>query len=448
MLQSFLDNDEAPEYLIQASVAETALVTWTRAIYGKNQLYEKLVEFWHDHFNISVEVDEVIGLLLPIYDREVIRKHTLGNFRTFLEAVAKSPCMLYYLDNANSKASPANENYARELLELHTLGAMHYYNHLYDDWKQVPRGEDGIAKGYIDEDVYEAARAFTEWTVGDGHEDEEEIRFPSTGAFYYHDRWHDHYQKKILGQEFKSHQDAMADGLQVLDLLAFHEGTAKHLCTKLCQWLLGENPPENVVNKAISTWMKAAKAEDQIAQTVRTILLAPEFEASLGNKLKRPNHLLISLLRQMELDIPPSVTWSWMLREMGYKQFSWPTPIGHPDKSSYWLNTDMLLKRWNAIPMLFYIHQEEQDEYLLSEATLALNDTTLPAVFNHWAEKLLGDAIPENTMNQILTVLAKDMEYFPKKDLKRLLEENPEWLEYKLIQLIGYLALTPLFQKH
>jgi len=116
---------------------EVVMATWLRAVYSKAQLQEIVVNFWHNHFNISLDAHDAIPILLPNYDR-TIRKHCFGNFRTFLEAVAKSPCMLYYLDNALSKASPANENYARELFELHTLGASNYLNHLYNRWKEVP----------------------------------------------------------------------------------------------------------------------------------------------------------------------------------------------------------------------------------------------------------------------------------------------------------------------
>ncbi|MEM9022118.1 MAG: DUF1800 domain-containing protein [Bacteroidota bacterium] len=349
---------EAKEVDFNRPAVEAAIATWTRAIHSRKQVRELLVEFWHNHFNVSIEAEDEIAMMMAVYDREVIRKHALGNFRQFLEAVATSPAMLYYLDNAYSKASPANENYARELFELHTLGAENYFNHLYDDWRQVPGAMEGRAEGYIDEDVYEAARAFTGWTVADGREVGESA-LPFTGEFHYYDRWHDHYQKRVLGVEFRSHREAMADGRQVLDLVAYHPATARHVCTKLCRWWVGDHPPESVIDKAVATWTEHARADDQIARTVETILLSPEFAAGLGQKVKRPNHLLLALVRQTGLDITPSMEWYWLLEQMGYRQFSWPVPTGHPDEAGYWLSTDRLLKRWNSVPLVLYHYLEE-----------------------------------------------------------------------------------------
>ena len=231
--------EDPPDHVLRRPAFETFLMTWMRNLYSDWQLQEIMVEFWHNHFNVSIEANDSIAFLFPIYDREVIRKHAFGNFREFLEATAKSPCMLLYLDNAFSKSGPANENYARELFELHTLGAENYFNHLYDEWRQVPGAFEGKAEGYIDEDVYEAARAFTGWTVGDGEEHEGGVRFPRTGEFHYYDGWHDQYQKRIMGMEFKSHQGPMKDGLKVLDMLAYHPGTAHYICGKLVRWAGG-----------------------------------------------------------------------------------------------------------------------------------------------------------------------------------------------------------------
>lgn len=439
--------DEPPEYLINMPAMETMLVTYTKAIHSKNQLFEIMVEFWHNHFNVSVEAEDQIALLLSVYDREVIRKHAFGNFRQFLEAVATSPCMLYYLDNAFSKASPANENYARELFELHTLGAMHYMNDLYDDWKHVPGVESGLAEGYIDEDVYEAARAFTGWTVADGHE-EEGVQFPSTGGFHYYDQWHDHYQKRILGVEFKSHQDAMDDGRKVLDILAKHPGTAKYVCTKLCTWLVSDNPSESVINKAIDTWTKHLDSDDQIARTIETILLSSEFEQGLNTKVKRPNHLIASAIRQLDLPIQPNEDWFWFIRSMGYKQFSWPTPTGHPDEASYWLNTDMLLKRWNnVLNALFYTFEQNEEEPILTERVKSISSLTPSALFDYWSELLIGGKHNEEAKELILAKLREDLEGLKDNQWQYLLDEHPDAFEYKQMQLIALIAIGPEFHK-
>jgi len=137
---------------------EVMAATILRAAHSRWQLREVLVSFWHDHFNVDAWGSEEVSVALPTYDRDVIRRHGLGNFRQFLEAVATSTAMLYYLSNRTSRAGAANENYGRELFELHTLGRGAYLNDRYDRWRQVPGALKGAPEGYIDEDVYESAR--------------------------------------------------------------------------------------------------------------------------------------------------------------------------------------------------------------------------------------------------------------------------------------------------
>ena len=207
LLQEKIPGQERERPLLEVRAA-TAL----RAVYSQWQLRELLADFWHNHFNVYPWEDDRIRVTFPCYDRDVIRTHALGNFRTMLEAVAASPPMLIYLDNFTSKASPANENYARELFELHTLGAGAYLNHLYNRWRDVPGAKDGKPEGYIDQDVYEAARAFTGWTLANGDEDNHGVKFPDTGTLHYAAAWHDPYQKRVLGTEFDANQPPLADG--------------------------------------------------------------------------------------------------------------------------------------------------------------------------------------------------------------------------------------------
>lgn len=171
-----------------------------------------------------------------------MRRHALGNFRALLGEVAQSPTMLYYLNNASSRASPANENYARELLELHTMGVANYLNDQFDNWHDVPKAEDGLAVGCIDQDVYEVARAFSGWTVGDGGWLDAGTDKPVTGAFFYATLWHDPYQKRVLGVEFEANAAPMSDGEKVLDMLAAHPATARFVTEKILRRLGLENP--------------------------------------------------------------------------------------------------------------------------------------------------------------------------------------------------------------
>jgi uncharacterized protein (DUF1800 family) len=336
---------------IQPAV-EVGVSTWVRAVYSRWQVREIMVLFWHNHFNVNVAKDERIGLTFPVYDKDVIRRHALGNFRAFLEDVAKSPAMQYYLNNVSSQASPANENYARELFELHTLGREAYMNNLYNRWREVPGATEGKPTGYIDEDVYEAARAFTGWTIADGTDNGKGSKFPNTGAAHYYEGWHDNYQKRVLGVELPPNQPPMADGKQVLDLVAFHPATARHICKKLCQRFISDAPSEGVIQKAVEVFIKNQKAPDQIKQVVRTILLSDECQNSVGQKTKTPFELVASFIRTTEADFTPTDGFFWLMNQTGYTLFEWQTPTGHPDKATYWLNPNMMLNRWNILNVL------------------------------------------------------------------------------------------------
>lgn len=383
---------------------EIRVATVLRAVYSTRQLHEVLTQFWHNHFNINIDKDEKISALLPVYDRDVIRKHCLGNFREFIEAVATSGSMLYYLDNALSKASPANENYARELFELHTLGAENYLNHLYNRWREVPGASDGRAIGYIDQDVYEAARAFTGWTIADGSDDGKGENFPNTGHFQYYEGWHDNYQKRVLGVEFDPNQGPMADGRRVLDIVAYHPATAYRLCKKLCIRLVSDNPPEALVKRAMDVWLAEKSSPDQIKKVVRTIVTSPELLSSFGQKVKNPFELLVSFLRSTGADVKPNANLFWALSQMGYRLFNYHAPTGHPDFADYWLSTNVMVRRWNIVSNLtsdwmeaatFNIAQQDPETVRTSEQIAA-----------YWLNRLLGYA-PSNYQKALTAFLAQ-----------------------------------------
>ncbi|BDS13725.1 DUF1800 domain-containing protein [Aureispira anguillae] len=422
--------------------AEVLIDTCFNAIYSQWQLREILVHFWHNHFNVSINADERIAVTLPLYDRDVIRKNCLGNFRDFLEAVAKSQAMLFYLNNASSRASPANENFARELFELHTLGEENYWNHLYNKWREVPGATAGKAEGYIDEDIYEAARAFTGWTVADGAWTEGGEK-PNTGAFLYLEAWHDNYQKRILGVEFQSNQAPLADGQKVLDLLAYHRGTAQFICTKLCIKFIADHPPQSIVDKAVKTWMQHQQSPEQIKQVVRTILLSEEFKNSLGSKVKNPFELLISMIRALELDFSPNLNLQWMLQQMGYHLFTWSTPTGHPDKATYWLNSSMLLKRWNLMPTILF---DDWHKMVRFDAD-ALPPSTVKSskeIVQFWLQKILGtqhgfSPAHQQKLIDILLVENKTEDDPP-------LTYGKEDRAYRFAHVISLILMAPQFQ--
>ena len=328
---------------------EVMAATVVRAADAKYQLREVMVAFWHDHFNVDAWDQEQVMAALPTYDRDVIRAHALGNFRAFLEAVASSTAMLYYLSNKSSRAGAANENFGRELFELHTLGAEAYLNDKYDRWREVPGALKGQPAGYIDQDVYESARAFTGWTVEDGTGLDGRRKLPNSGKFAYVETWHDGYQKRVLATEFDAFQPAMADGRKVLDLVAAHPATARHVCGKLVQRLAGENAPPALLARAVQTWTKTAKAPDQIAQTVRAIVTAPEFKASRGVKVRRPLALAAGFARATGLDLIPTEPLLNGIANAGQRLYGYAPPTGLPDRRDIFLGTNTLRQRWQLV---------------------------------------------------------------------------------------------------
>jgi uncharacterized protein (DUF1800 family) len=328
---------------------EVMAATILRAVHSRWQLREVLAGFWFDHFNVDAFSGDEIAVALPSYDRDVIRRHALGNFREFLEAVATSTAMLYYLSNRTSRAGAANENYGRELFELHTLGRDAYLNDRYDRWREVPGADKGQPQGYIDEDVYESARAFTGWTVEDGANVDGKRKLPATGRFAYVESWHDGYQKRVLAQEFKEFSPAMADGRRVLDLVAAHPATAGFVCTKLCRRFVGDHPPGSLVAAAVAAWTKAQHAPDQIAQVVRVVLLSPEFAQATGAKLRRPLALAAAFARATGIDLVPTPGLWDEIGNAGQRLFGWPTPTGLPDDNAYFLGANSMRHRWALV---------------------------------------------------------------------------------------------------
>ena len=268
----------------------TAVVgaTLIRTVHSRWQLSEVLVDFWHNHFNVNAAGDATVAVALPSYDRDVIRAHALGNFREMLEAVAKSAAMQVYLNNRSSRGGAANENYARELFELHTLGRPAYLNALYNKWRDVPGAALGKPQGYIDQDVYEAARAFTGWTIEDGAGIGAGRRLPTTGKFAYVETFHDNYQKRLLATEFDPYQPPMSDGRKVLDLVADHPATAHYVCEKLCTRLMSDTPDKIFPN--VPT-LKAATGSNWTVGAWRGMAgpkgMSPEATARLSAAFKK-----------------------------------------------------------------------------------------------------------------------------------------------------------------
>ncbi|MCX7716881.1 MAG: DUF1800 domain-containing protein [Candidatus Sumerlaeaceae bacterium] len=338
--QQLYDRRDLPDWNeVWRPLRDVQHATAIRMVMSKRQLYERLVEFWHNHFNIF-GWDYIIRSMFTKWDL-TIRQHALGNFRALLEATAKHPCMLYYLDNYLSTNAGPNENYARELFELHTLGAIHY------------RSEGG----YVDNDVYEASRCFTGWTFETGDS------APTRGEFKYIRANHDRFQKIVLGRAIPNDQADLVDGRIVLDLLAYHPGTAKFICWKLCQRLVDDNPPPSLVASSARVFQRAASAPDQIRQVVRHICRSPEFQSARirkfvgpqpsapsirAAKFKRPLDWAVSVMRALGMAFPlpePDFDFTWYYDPMGMPMFGWRPPNGPPDVWDEWATSNNFLYR-------------------------------------------------------------------------------------------------------
>ena len=290
-----------------------------RQIFSQRQLYEVMVEFWTDHFNIQL-LNGLCPTLKPTDDRQVIRPHALGNFRDLLHASASSPAMLFYLDNFSNQASAPNENYARELMELHTLGV------------------DG---GYAEQDIKEVARCFTGWSVHFTNDADGDY-----GTFKYIDAIHDNNVKTVLGQNIPA-GGGIADANQVLDLLAAHPSTAQFIASKLCTRFITDSPDQNTVNDVADAF---TQSNGDIKNTLRALFASDAFNNSADLKITRPSEYLGGLIRALAPDTAyPSDNGNLFYYSqaiMGHLPFNWPTPDGYPDEKNYWESTGGLLNRW------------------------------------------------------------------------------------------------------
>jgi uncharacterized protein (DUF1800 family) len=406
-----------------------------RAVHGEAQLREVVTQFWHDHFNVNAMRDEHTAAFFAVYDK-MLRENALGNFRVMLGAVAKSPAMLYYLNNEQSRASPANENFARELFELHTFGAMHYVNDTTTNWHDVPGAKDGLAQAYIDQDVYEAARALTGWSVGDGRWIAEGETAPRSGEFHYVDRWHDPYQKRILGVEFGANEAPLAEGERLLDILARHRATAKHVCFKLCRRLLADEPPDGVVEAAVATWMAHADAPDQVARVVRSIALSPEFASLPPRKLKRPFEFLVSFYRAVGAEVnSPELGYLWMLSRAGWNQHECRPPTGHADVSEHWATTAMLSTYADVV--LNALEEWSQAGHVNFSSLVPAGPVSAVQSYQQISKRFTGDELPDADAKALVKLIMEDE--------AAMMPDDKDGREWFVRGFVAAAAMTPQF---
>ncbi len=398
-------------------IAETECMTVIRQIYSQRQLFEVMVDFWHDHFSVF-GWDYDGGPMFPAFDRLAIRPHVFGNFRTMLQEVGQSASMMYMLDLYSSDSSHPNENYARELFELHTMGAENYGGivqnpdsfanmTLLGNW-QAPDGEYERLK-YVDDDVYEAARALTGWTISGSTYPYGVINGVPLGGFAYNSSAHDQGVKRILARYFPASQ-GQADGVTLFDMLARHPRTARHVATKLCKRFVGSNPSTALIDSATTMFNQAWQASDQITQVLKVILQSNEFKTSWGTGMKRPALSAVSAMRSTGADFTPKPDYNnsiytpteefmGSLQAAGHKLFYWPAPNGYPDDPVAWSSTGTLGMTLKMLPRLLEMHQTESYNnayaFLIDVQSQTLAAFTAPQrtsanIIGYWCDRILG----------------------------------------------------------
>ncbi len=408
---------------------ETRLAMLARGVWSKRQLLEVLTDFWHNHFNIAPFRGEHIAALFVSFDRDVIRKHAFGNFRALLGAVATHPCMLYYLDNTSNQRAGPNENFARELFELHTLGAENYFG--VKRQRDVPGFAAGTPTGYVDDDVYEATRCFTGWRVAD---DKDTPNLGDTGEFTFYPAWHDRFQKTVLGQFLPPDQAPMKDGQMVLDTLAYHPGTARYICRKLCRRLIADTPPEGLVNRMAKIFLEQQKAPDQLKKVIRAIAESDEFQKIWGEKIKRPLERYISTVRALETEFKLESERQWTVDWLGQLPFNHPMPDGYPDTRDHWMSSTSLLRYWGTANGLAHNWDESYRSPILKT-----NDTRrIPnEIAAFWFNRILGRQPSANLRNAVLDKLRDGQD--PSKPMP------DDALEWRLTESIGLIVMSPEF---
>jgi uncharacterized protein (DUF1800 family) len=314
-------------------LAEMQIAKVARAVASERQLEEVMVDFWDNHFTVFAGKGPE-RYFIASYEREAIRPHALGMFRALLGAVAKSPAMLFYLDNWQSSVEEGrpriedrgsgiramrrrglNENYARELLELHTLSV------------------DG---GYTQEDIVNVARAFTGWTL-------EQPR--RGGAFVFRPAMHDAGEKTVLGHRLPAGR-GIEDGEQVLNIVARHPSTARFIATKLAIRFVSDDPPASLIDRAAEAF---TRTDGDIREVVRTIVTSAEFfsSAAYRAKVKSPFELVVSALRAINATPDTTPRTAQVVARLGQPLFLHQAPNGWPERGDAWINTGAILNRIN-----------------------------------------------------------------------------------------------------
>jgi len=498
----FKENNLRPPQFMTGELQMSRIL---RAVYSERQLQEVLVDFWTNHFNVFAGKG-ADRWLLTSYDRDTIRPHTLGKFGELLRATAESPAMLFYLDNFQSVSPNApqqpprpgplanlrmsnnpqqqrpqqqqqrrgiNENYARELMELHTLGV------------------DG---GYTQKDVQEVARCFTGWTIfaprgaqaaaaqitGGGGRRIEMLR-ENAGSFYFNARVHDDGEKIVLGHKIPA-GGGVKDGLMVLDILAHHPATAKFIATKLVRHFVSDNPPPSLVDRVAQTYMKS---DGDIREMLRTIFSSPEFNSTEAYraKIKRPFELAISTVRTLGANTNGGPGFHQWIARMGQPLYGFQTPNGYSDSAEDWVNTGALLERMNfalalvnnrvpgtRVNLAQFVGEDKSipKEKLLDRFVTLFVGGEISAKTRESLLKQIGDQITIPTMPPVQNALAKapenpfeagfqngnlpgfggnQQQQPPPQRQPQVASINPATIDNPVVKIAGLILGSPEFQR-
>jgi uncharacterized protein (DUF1800 family) len=370
-----------PQQVIFSDLAEGKLY---HAIYGNRQLEEQMVDFWYNHFNVFLDKG-ADRMMVPTYERVAIRPYVFGHFRQLLESTASSPAMLFYLDNWQSVAPTQvrrpmgarpqrglNENYARELMELHTLG---------------------VEGGYTQKDIVEVARCFTGWT----------IRNPQQGGeFMYNDRVHDKGEKVVLGVTIPA-GGGKDDAEKVLDILAKHPSTARFISRKLAQHFVADEPPPSLIDKMAKTFLAT---DGDIREVMKTMLASNEFfsAGAYHAKVKTPFEMIASALRATGAEVDYALPLAQQIGQLGEPLYRKVEPTGYSSANAEWVNSASLLGRMNFAIAL----AQNKLPGVKVDATRFLEDPTHAA-----RQMLFTDATPQ-TKDAIVKALADQKVKDPK----------------------------------
>jgi uncharacterized protein (DUF1800 family) len=310
---------------MNALATEAATRSLLRDLYAPDQLREQLTWFWFNHFNVQAQKRDIRAMVGDYED--TIRDHSLGKFRDLLEATLKHPAMLRYLDNDQNAANHINENYAREIMELHSMG---------------------VGSGYTQKDVQELARILTGVGVdlspnAPKLSPQRQPLYVRAGLFEFNPNRHDFGDKQFLGHTIKG--SGFGEVEEALDLIARSPATARHVSEQLATYFMGDNPPAAVIDRMTAAWQKS---DGDIAQVLRTMIRAPEFRQSLGTVFKDPVHYAVSSVRLMYGDkvivnAQPIINW---LNRMGQGLYARETPDGYPMASAAWTGPGQMSVRF------------------------------------------------------------------------------------------------------